>query len=96
MKTGIIRRIDDLGRIVIPKEIRRNLGIREGDPLEIGVSDDAIVLTKYNVADECTPALDEIVTIMKQRYEHGSAEDVAHLNEAVEKIEELKEFLENY
>ena len=33
--TGIIRRIDDLGRVVIPKEIRRNCRIREGDPLEI-------------------------------------------------------------
>ena len=33
--TGIIRRVDDLGRVVIPKEIRRNLGIREGEPLEI-------------------------------------------------------------
>lgn len=33
--TGIVRRIDDLGRVVIPKEIRRSLGIREGDPLEI-------------------------------------------------------------
>ena len=33
--TGIVRRIDDLGRVVIPKEIRRTLHIREGDPLEI-------------------------------------------------------------
>ena len=35
--TGIVRRIDDLGRVVIPKEIRKNLGIKEGDPLEIFV-----------------------------------------------------------
>ena len=33
--TGIIRRVDDLGRVVIPKEIRRSLGIRDGEPLEI-------------------------------------------------------------
>lgn len=35
--TGIVRRIDDLGRVVIPREIRKNLGIKEGDPLEIFV-----------------------------------------------------------
>ena len=38
--TGIVRRIDDLGRVVIPKEIRRTLRIREGDPLEIFTSND--------------------------------------------------------
>lgn len=37
--TGIVRRIDDLGRVVIPKEIRRTLAIREGDPLEIYTTD---------------------------------------------------------
>lgn len=37
--TGIIRRIDDLGRVVIPRDIRKNLGIREGDPLEIYVDE---------------------------------------------------------
>lgn len=45
--TGVVRRIDDLGRIVIPKEIRRTLKINEGDNLEIYVSDDSIVLKKF-------------------------------------------------
>ena len=45
--TGIIRRVDDLGRIVIPKEIRRNLGIHEGDPLEIFVHEDGLCFKKY-------------------------------------------------
>ena len=47
--TGIIRRIDDLGRVVIPKEIRRNVGIREGDPLEIFIHEDCVCFKKYNV-----------------------------------------------
>ena len=46
--TGIVRRIDELGRIVVPKEIRRTLRIREGDPLEIFTDKDGeIVLKKY-------------------------------------------------
>lgn len=44
--TGIVRRIDDLGRVVIPKEIRRNLRIREGEPLEIFVDTGGEVLLK--------------------------------------------------
>ena len=46
--TGIVRRIDDLGRVVIPREIRRGLGIREGDPLEIFTDKNQIILAKYN------------------------------------------------
>lgn len=46
--TGVIRRIDELGRIVIPKEIRRNLGIRDGENIEIYIEDDEILLKKYN------------------------------------------------
>ena len=42
--TGVIRRIDDLGRIVIPKEIRKNLKIREGDTLEFYISGNEIIL----------------------------------------------------
>ena len=46
--TGVVRRIDELGRIVLPKEIRRTLGIDEKDPLEIFVEEDKIVLKRYN------------------------------------------------
>ena len=47
--TGIVRRIDDLGRVVVPKEIRRILRIREGDPLEIYTGNAGeIVLKKYS------------------------------------------------
>lgn len=45
--TGIIRRLDDLGRIVIPKEIRRTMNLREGDPMEIYTTNEGVVLTKY-------------------------------------------------
>ena len=47
---GIVRRIDDLGRIVIPREIRRRYGIKEGDPIEIFANKDEIILTKYDVS----------------------------------------------
>ncbi len=48
--TGIVRRIDDLGRVVIPKEIRRTMRIREGDPLEIYTSKDGeVIFKKYSL-----------------------------------------------
>ena len=51
--TGIVRRIDELGRVVIPKEIRRTLRIREGDPLEIFTDHDGeVVLKKYSPIGE--------------------------------------------
>ena len=51
--TGIVRRIDDLGRVVIPKEIRRTLRIREGDPLEIfTASDGEVIFKKYSPMGE--------------------------------------------
>lgn len=49
--TGVVRRIDELGRIVVPKEMRRVLRIREGDSLEISTDSDAIVLKKYSLVE---------------------------------------------
>ena len=45
--TGIVRKMDELGRIVIPKELRRTLNIEEGDPLEIFVDGEEVILRKY-------------------------------------------------
>ena len=52
--TGIVRRVDDLGRVVIPREIRKQMGIREGEPLEIFLERDAVIFRRYsyNLADE--------------------------------------------
>ena len=50
--TGIIRRLDDLGRIVIPKEIRRNMRLREGDAMEIFLEDNCVCLKKYTPSEE--------------------------------------------
>ena len=49
--TGIVRRIDDLGRIVVPKEIRRTLRIREGDPLQTTLTNDTETLEAAEIAD---------------------------------------------
>lgn len=54
--TGIVRRIDDLGRVVIPKEIRRTMRIREGDPLEIYTDNDGeVIFKKYSQIGELSP-----------------------------------------
>ena len=51
--TGIVRRIDDLGRVVIPKELRRLFGINAGDPLEVFIDNEGhIVLKKYDPLPE--------------------------------------------
>ncbi|MES5896834.1 AbrB/MazE/SpoVT family DNA-binding domain-containing protein [Bacillus cereus group sp. RP43] len=51
--TGVTRKIDELGRIVLPKELRRTLGIAEKDPIEIFVEDEKIILQKYKSYDAC-------------------------------------------
>ena len=79
--TGIVRRIDDLGRIVIPKEIRRAMRIKEGDPLEIfTTSDGEIVLKAFKPL-----AFDDVVEMFKEF-------DIPHQNELLQKlVAEIKE-----
>ena len=63
--TGIVRRIDDLGRVVIPQEIRRTMRIREGDPLEIYTSSDGeVIFKKYSVIGEMSENATQVADIM--------------------------------
>lgn len=63
--TGIVRRIDDLGRVVIPKEIRRTMRIREGDPLEIyTASDGEVIFKKYSPIGEISENAAQVADIM--------------------------------
>lgn len=65
--TGIVRRIDDLGRVVIPKEIRRTLRIREGDPLEIFTDREGeIILKKYSPIGELSTLAQQLCDSISQ------------------------------
>lgn len=59
--TGIIRHVDELGRIVIPKEMRKKMDIANSDPVEIYVEGDKIILTKYNPSCSFCGSDDEII-----------------------------------
>jgi AbrB family transcriptional regulator (stage V sporulation protein T) len=69
--TGIVRRIDDLGRVVIPKEIRRTLRIREGDPLEIFTDrEGGVILKKYSPIGELSDFSKEYAESLQQAIGH--------------------------
>ena len=72
--TGIVRRIDDLGRVVIPKEIRRTLRIREGDPLEIYTEKDGeVIFKKYSPMGDLTEFAVQICDSISRNTGHAAA-----------------------
>lgn len=93
MKTiGIVRKIDDLGRVVIPREIRRNFGIKEGDPFEIFTDKDEIILKKYDASiglRELVRRLDDAFSEAKNNLNADTAKQI------YEHIEALKDVVGN-
>lgn len=88
--TGLIRRFDDLGRIVIPKEIRRTLLLKESDPMEIFVEDGGVYLKKYVPDYDIVNMIDDIETkleFMMDEIGHKNGRDVQ------QKLKEIKELL---
>ena len=59
--TGVVRKIDMLGRIVVPMEVRQTLGINEGDPLEIYTEDNKIILQKYQPSCTFCDNVDDVI-----------------------------------
>lgn len=82
--TGIIRRIDDLGRVVIPKEIRRTIRVRDGDPMEIFVGGDGMVgFKRYDSGSIYIEAIDRIIADVSEDYDFKSrSELISQLQEA--------------
>jgi len=77
--TGIVRRIDELGRIVLPCELRRALHINDRDPLEVFVDEDRIVLKKYEPACLFTGTADDLVEYEGRKVSRGAIIDMARL-----------------
>ncbi len=67
--TGVVRRIDELGRVVVPKEIRRNLGIKAFEQLEIFIEDENIILKKYSNFTKLIKMANILVDIIGSNFE---------------------------
>ena len=83
--TGIIRRIDDLGRVVIPREIRRRLNIKEGDPMELIVGDEMVCFQKYCAEEGYKERIERLLANLDEDYHmENTAEIKTKLYEALE------------
>lgn len=82
--TGIVRRLDELGRITLPIELRRTLNVEERDPLEIYVEEDKIILTKYEPADIFTGERSELIDYCGRKVSKQSIMEMAKLAGIIE------------
>lgn len=77
--TGIVRKVDELGRVVLPVELRRTLNIDVKDPLEIFIDNDKIVLKKYEPADIFTGEMDDLIDYCGKKVSRSSIKEMAKI-----------------
>ncbi|MRG85663.1 AbrB/MazE/SpoVT family DNA-binding domain-containing protein [Salinibacillus xinjiangensis] len=84
--SGLVRKVDELGRIVIPIELRRTMDINIKDPIEIFVDDDMIVLKKFRSQDSCVICsnVKDTVEIKGKKVCHECAEEIQQLSQPQE------------
>lgn len=88
--TGMVRYIDDLGRVVIPKDIRRGLNIKEGDQLEIFTEGESVIFKKYYTSNDIKSLIDDAKRVIS-----GSVNlPIETLDAVIDKLNEAKKLLE--
>ena len=98
--TGVVRRIDELGRIVIPKEIRKNFRIKEGENIEIYIDDNNIILKKYselkNVSDISSNIIDSVFSIINKDVIITDMSNIVELSPSLKNVFLTKELSVEY
>ena len=77
--TGVVRKLDELGRITLPIELRRTLGVAERDTLEVFVEEDKIILKKYAPCDIFTGSMEDLVDYHDKKVSKQSIIELAEL-----------------
>lgn len=98
--TGVVRRIDELGRIVIPKEIRKNFRIKEGENVEIYIDDNNIILKKYselkNVSDISSNIIDSVFSVINKDIIITDTSNIMELSSSLKNVFFNKELSVEY
>lgn len=84
--TGIVRRVDDLGRIVILKEVRRKLGITDGTPMELFTEDNKVIFQKYIPAPDFKQSVDDLRKVFYETEEFFDSETANKIEEHIKAI----------
>lgn len=77
--TGVVRRLDELGRITLPMELRKTLNLNERDSFQIFVEDEKIILQKYSPSDIFTGSMDELVEFHGKKVSKQSIIELAEM-----------------
>ena len=90
--TGIVRAVDSLGRLVLPKELRRSFGISEGDPMEFFVEGDGIFVKKFDAAADIEQLLDGVERSLWMK---ETMVQPTQLHALLDKVEEMKAIIKS-
>lgn len=77
--TGVVRKLDELGRITLPMELRRSLGLKEKDALQIFVDGERIILERYAPSDIFTGSMDDLIEYRGKKVSKETIKDLAKI-----------------